>query len=77
MGYGDLTQVVVTPVYGAVCAVMLLLFGSAMWWPSLRSRPGTKRILLVLGFVLGLCAIGLYVIGLYLPIFQVADLVSQ
>jgi hypothetical protein len=72
-----LTKIVLSPVYGAIAAALLLLCASAMWWPALRGRQGTKRTFLVIGFVFGLGTIGLYVIGLYLPIFTMADLASQ
>ena len=72
-----LTKVVISPAYGAVCALTLLLCGSAMWWPSLKHRPSTKRLFLVLGFVFGLGAIALYVIGLYLPIFALGELAGS
>ena len=71
-----LTIVILTPAYGAVCGALLLLIASTQWWPTLRNRPSARRTAMVVGFVAGLVAIMAYVIGLYLPIFRVADQVS-
>ncbi len=68
-----LTQVVLTPAYGAICGGLLLLLASTNFWPTLRGRDGAKKMAMVVGFVAGLGAIMTYVIGLYLPLFQVAD----
>jgi hypothetical protein len=67
-----LTKLVLTPAYGAVCGGLLLLVASMNFWPTLRGRDGFKKMAMVIGFVAGLGAIMTYVIGLYMPLFQVA-----
>ena len=66
---GLLTNVVLSPIYGALTALLIVLCGSALWWPSLRGKMSMKRGFLMTGFLLGMIAIALYVIGLYIPIF--------